>query len=288
MTIQIKHSFVCLKGDGTDATQVQPSNWNAAHSLTLATGNLLGRLTAGAGAVEEIPISAYMASLLGTADATTLAGVLGLFETGDIKFTFKGTAAGGWLLMLGGASAAANSIGNAASGAVLRANADTLALFTLIYNNVGDADAPVSGGRSGNPVTDFNANKVIFMPQMVGRSPMGAGAATLAPNAGFGTGALARLLGRGYGEENHTLIISELASHVHANSLTDPTHAHAYSNYDGGSVNAGGGFGGQKVVNGSATTASATGITITNASQGSDAPHNTIHPTLALNVMVKL
>lgn len=54
MTITIVHPFASAKSDGADATQVQPSNWNAQHTLTLATARLLGRKTAGTGQVEEI------------------------------------------------------------------------------------------------------------------------------------------------------------------------------------------------------------------------------------------
>jgi hypothetical protein len=57
MTVSLTHAFVSPKSDGTDNTLVQPSNWNAQHTLSMAAGNLLGRATgAGAGAVTEIPI----------------------------------------------------------------------------------------------------------------------------------------------------------------------------------------------------------------------------------------
>jgi hypothetical protein len=74
MAVQIKHAFVSLKGDGSDLTQVQPSNWNAAHLLTQATGKVLGRVTAGAGATEEIDWSAFGRSWLNAADCERGAG----------------------------------------------------------------------------------------------------------------------------------------------------------------------------------------------------------------------
>jgi microcystin-dependent protein len=289
MTIAIKHAFVSLKGDGTDATQVQPSNWNASHSTSMATGNLLGRLSAGVGVFEEIPISAYMAALLTAADQPTLAGLLGLFETGDIKYTFKTTASTGWLLLTGGS---ARTIGSATSGATLRANADTLNLYTIIWNGCVDAIAPVTGGRGANAAADFAANKPIQLPNLVDRSPIGAGAAT--------AGLTARVLGTEYGEEGHALSTNELAAHRHSVVLTDPGHVHGFSvpgTLIGPGVNVGGGgsFFGPATTNAN-TNLAATSITIhavdgtPNATDpvGAGVPHNTIHPVLAMNVMVKL
>jgi len=296
MTIQIKHAFTSAKGDGGDATLVRPSNWNALHTTSMATGNLLGRLTAGVGSFEEIPVSAYMASLLASADAAALAAVLGLFTTGDVKFTFAAAAPTGWILMLGGIGTPPSTIGNAVSGAVLRANADTLALYTLIYNAVPDTDAPVSGGRTGNAVNDFNANKTIRIPNLVGRSPIGAGGATDAPPGG-GNATTAKLIGRGYGEENHALTSGELASHFHAVGISDPGHSHPVNAnaFNSSSSTGGGGFSipapTATSVTGSATTGiratSANGLDTT-ASTGSGTAHNTIHSSIALNVMVKL
>ena len=54
MAVSLKHAFTSAKADGADPTQVQPSNWNAEHTLTCATARILGRTTAGDGAVEEL------------------------------------------------------------------------------------------------------------------------------------------------------------------------------------------------------------------------------------------
>lgn len=54
MAVSLKHAFTSGKSDGGDTTVVRPSNWNAEHVLTLGTGKLLGRTTAGTGDAEEI------------------------------------------------------------------------------------------------------------------------------------------------------------------------------------------------------------------------------------------
>ena len=211
MVVSLKHEFTSAKGDSGDATLVRPSNWNAEHQLTLGTQKLLGRLTAGTGAVEEISLSTYMATLLSAADVAALADLLGIFNTGDVKYTFNTTTPAGWIQVT-----TAGSIGNAASAATILASATAQALFVLIYGACSDAIAPVSGGRTGVAINDFNAGKRLTIPQLVGRSPMGAGAA-----AGVTT---AKVLGTLYGAETHTLTTAQLPSHTHANFISDPGH----------------------------------------------------------------
>lgn len=57
MPIEVKHPFVHPLPDENNPNEVGPDDWNANHAITMATGNLLGRQSAGAGPVEEIPIS---------------------------------------------------------------------------------------------------------------------------------------------------------------------------------------------------------------------------------------
>jgi microcystin-dependent protein len=56
MALSVKHTFQSIKADGADTTLVQPSNWNAEHAMIMATGKVLGRMTAASGAVEELPL----------------------------------------------------------------------------------------------------------------------------------------------------------------------------------------------------------------------------------------
>lgn len=54
MTISLTHAYVSAKADGSDPTLIQPSHWNAEHAIQMATSRLLGRVTAGDGAAEEL------------------------------------------------------------------------------------------------------------------------------------------------------------------------------------------------------------------------------------------
>lgn len=83
MTLSLKHKFQSEKSDGVDTTVVQPSNWNDEHALVCATGVLLGRKTAGAGAVEE----------LSAADARTL--IAAVNKAGDTMSGDLGFGSGG-------------------------------------------------------------------------------------------------------------------------------------------------------------------------------------------------
>lgn len=92
------------------------------------------------------------------------------FTTGDAIMTWKTTATSGWIIHNDG------SIGNAASAATCRANADTSALFVLLYDQFNDTLAPVSGGRGANAAADFAANKNLTLPPALGRAIVVAGA----------------------------------------------------------------------------------------------------------------
>lgn len=81
--------------------------------------------------------------------------------TGDIKFSIATTPATGWILAYG-------TIGSAASAATNRANADTEALYTLLWDAWADGQAPVSGGRGASAAADFAANKTIAVPDLRG------------------------------------------------------------------------------------------------------------------------
>ncbi len=174
------------------------------------------------------------------------------FSTGDIKSTLKATADSGWVMMDD------KTIGNAASGGTGRANADTVGLFTLIWNNVSDTYAAVSSGRGANAAADYAANKTIALPKLLGRALASAGA---------GSGLTSRALGQTAGAETVALSTAELPSHTHGGVLT-------------GSSSVDGTLGGTPFV--TSVTSGSTGST------GSGTAHANVQPTTFVNFMVKL
>lgn len=193
--------------------------------------------------------------------------LLGAFSTGDFKPTLKTTADNGWVLCDDG------TIGSASSGATTRANADTAALFAVLWNNVSNTYAPVTGGRGGSASADFAANKPIALTKMLGRALSVSGA---------GSGLTSRALGEIDGAETHTLTQAELPN-VNF-TVTDPTHFHTYLDAQqpggGGTGNVGSNYGTSN------TGAASTGITV--ASGGSNTPFNILQPASFINIMLKL
>lgn len=128
----------------------------------------------------------------------------GVATTGDAKASIQ-TSIPGWVLMNDG------SIGNVGSGATTRANVDTYALFSLIWNNVSNTychietktGAPTTRGASAND--DWLALKRMPLPLQLGRAMISAGAAS----------SVLWHLGQSGGSETHQLSIAELALHLH-------------------------------------------------------------------------
>lgn len=138
---------------------------------------------------------------------------------------------------------------------------------------------------SGDGSTTFNIpdlrGRVI-----AGKDDMGGAAASRLTSSYFG--GTATNLGAVGGSEGHTLTTAQLASHSHANTLTDPGHVHngalntaAFFQSPGGGTN----VAGNAIIN---TSSATTGITITNASAGSGSAHNNTQPTIVLNKLLRI
>jgi microcystin-dependent protein len=277
MGVSLKHKFASGKSNGTDATLVQPSNWNDEHNLTLNGNSVLGNATGGNAAAAEVPMGTLGASILASGTlADLIAAGVPIFTTGDAKLTFKTSADTGWIM------AADQTIGNTSSGATY-ANVLAQALYTLLWNNISNTYAPVTGGRGGSAAADWAAQKPLQLTLMLGRA---------LAISGTGSGLTARALGQNLGEETHLLSTGEMPAHNHG--VTDPTHTHTIAEEGAGQATVGSiaGSGGNSYVTpaggpfGGQIGSSATGVTIQNA--GGGAVHNNMQPTSFLNVMIKL
>ena len=193
--------------------------------------------------------------------------------TGDISMFFGSTAPNGWLLCDGG------TIGNAASSGTARANADTELLFEFLWNNLGDAEAPVSSGRGASAQADFDANKTITIPDFQGRSPVGSGA---------GSGLTSRTLGAKGGEEDHALTEAENGPHDHILEAPNATGLPGSESQLDMPTSIGG-VGGYRGLRGVDYTNGTGPFTAqTTADSGSGNGHNTMHPFTVVNFKIKL
>lgn len=196
------------------------------------------------------------------------------YAVGMIKFTLKTTADPGWIMYQEG------SIGSASSLGTLLADDSAINLFEFYWNNVSDTYAPVSGGRSGSALADFNLNKTLTLPISYGRAIL---------CAGSGSGLTTRTLGSTGGTESEALTVSKVASHSHTigyYASYPPNSGLAYPAYtqfaDVQNTIA-------STINISANNTAiydATGSTSHSNTTG-DA-HNNIQPVVFLNAMVKL
>jgi microcystin-dependent protein len=84
MTVRVTHAFQSGKANGVDNTLLQPSTWNDEHLFTMATARVLGRLTSGTGAMEELDADDVY-TLLGWVATTAVPFVQTAVPTGWTK-----------------------------------------------------------------------------------------------------------------------------------------------------------------------------------------------------------
>lgn len=152
MAISVKHAFQSAKADGPDSTLVQPSSWNAEHTITAAAGVVLGRNTSGAGAIQELPIAVDVSGNVALGGALSVDGntTLGNASTDSVtvnaaSFSFaNATTIAGKITYIGAVSFNGNTTLGDASTDTVTLNAGTVS----IPNNVNFSGGNVGVGTS--------------------------------------------------------------------------------------------------------------------------------------------
>lgn len=242
------------------------AEWEVGEGVYTASGTTLSRVTvfASSNAGALVSFSAGTKDVITTLTANEVDGFASSSTPTGVSFDYVGsTAPSGYVLLDG------KTIGNASSGGTERANADTSALFTLLWDSMADAQAPVSGGRGASAAADFAANKTITLPDARGRTIVGKdnmGGTTASRLTSAGSGIVGTTLGISGGAETVSLSSAQNGSHTHTQGAASPGGAYVS------------GKGGSAVVETQAAT----------ASSGSGAAHQNTQPTLVLNKIIKL
>lgn len=190
---------------GSKNLQATPISALVMGLLNLANlDDLRNYLELGDAALLDIPIDgSYIKD--GTLDPSKISSsfkeTLG-WSTGDVKMTFKQVADSGWVMMNDG------SIGSPTSGATTRANNDTKALYSLLWNipSVTLQSYVGTSASKTNVESDWAANKRLILPKALGRVMAG---------AGTGEGLSTRNLGASVGDETFSLSADSMPPHNH-------------------------------------------------------------------------
>lgn len=206
------------------------------------------------------------------ADGTSV--IAAISEVTGVVKDYVGTSAPSGYVLLSG-----RTIGSASSGATERANADTQALFELLWNSLSNTEAAVSSGRGASASADFAANKTIALPDARGRVIAGKdnmGGTTASRLTSGGSGITGTTLGTSGGGESVTLTAAQSGL---------PSHTHTTPNFYG----QGGGAAQNPLYNGGADTNVLWGASNTGAASASaSSAHSSTQPTLVLNKIIKL
>jgi microcystin-dependent protein len=222
----------------------------------------------------------YVPPSAGSTDTTLL------FATGDIKARHGTGVHSGWVRCAG------RTIGNAASGATERANADTSDLYSFLWG--ADSTLAVSGGRGANAASDFAANKTLILPDyrertLVGLADMGNTAGTLLSGNTVDNSETTTTLGATVGAGTHTLTVPEMPSHTHTftGDALAP-HSHTYS-IGSGDQNGNQAADGTSTDGNPSTSSNSAGTPSgTNSNTGGGGAHANVQPSVLITWYIKL
>lgn len=210
----------------------------------------------------------------GTVDPTSI------MATGDLKARYGTGPLSGFVRANG------LTIGNASSGASERANADTQALFVYLCGT--DLNLVMTPARSGNCLSDFNANKQLATPDWRGRAlafldDMGNGAAGRLTSGFFG--GTPTTLGASGGQQAQTLITANLPPYTPSGSVSTSiiTNGQAVQVTGTNNVGVGGAYTGGQLV-GITASSNFTG----SPQGGTSTAFSLVQPTMLATIYLKL
>lgn len=258
----------------------------------LADGQIKIRLTNAAGVTQVAADNLLVvgaSSGTGTppsVDATTI------LATGDVKITYGTGALAGFVRPNG------RTIGSLTSGATERANADTQALFILLWTVSDNTLLPVSGGaRGASAAADWAANRNITLPDLrgctiAGLDDMGSTAANRLTATYFGNSTLIGFRGGG---ESKTLDLTNLPAYTPAGTIaisnggiTITGVASDHTPTTTGQIAAGSNAGSYGTASLNATQNPSVGTFTGTAQGGTSVPLRVVQPTMVMTFYMKL
>lgn len=311
--LTIGGSLVMGVNDGTASAAAPTAIRGAAKTGTNAVGpdvTIQSGNGTGSGGSGSVKIQTAPAGASGTT-ADTMQTVLEARNTGVVSFpvgvevagvgltdllpptgtivTYVGTTApSGWLLASG------LTIGNASSNATARANADTVNLFTLLWNSFSNTELPIqtstgsASTRGASAAADYAANKRLPLPDLRGRVPVGKdnmGGTTAGRITAAVSGITGTTLGSAGGAEGVTLSTSQIPAHQHFVASDVSSTAASLANNSYMCVNAN--FGGNSAYSLTGVTSPAATLGLT-SSTGGGGSHTNTQPAIILNMIIKL
>lgn len=206
MALSFLHDKQSAKSDGTDTSLIRPSDWNAEHTVTMATAKVLGRATAGVGAIEEFDWTSFGRSLINLADIEALRALLGGPIIGEVRaFASRNNVdpPSGWLECAGQTLDPATY-------------PDLYADLSTVYGD---------GGGSMFQLPDLRGRVI------AGQDDMGASAAGRLTTLSGGVAGM----GDTGGVETYSLKSGEMPNHNHGTGSlalsTEGAHSHTYTRY---------------------------------------------------------
>lgn len=283
--------------NGGTGQATKTAGFDALSPMTAAGDLILGGVSGSAG---RLGVGAEGDQLQVIAGAPVWAAAVAGEITGFVKDYLGSSAPTGYVFGSG------RTIGSAGSGATERANADTINLYTLLWNDYSNSifqiqtSAGAGTTRGASAAADFAANKRMPLPDLrsvltLGKDNMGGSAANRVTTAGSGIDAVT--LGATGGAQNVTLTSAEMPVHTHIqnahnHTITDPGHVHPMLN-TANTANLTGSANSIRSTGAANTSSAVTGITIDNATAvnqnaGSGGAHNNMPPVFVLNKVIKL